>query len=227
MTNTIVELLLSDIENDFFEFLNDSEKFFKKFLSNPQRFGQVSNKDIEEALKLVNVWSRSLPPRTSGELVYTMAFLPIGPKETHITLLGPVLFSDQDGVQEYIQLVKRFLSTIPPVEISLAETEDIVSASGVQSIHKVFRSDSLLRIHNYLIALAERCDGKLVEEHFSGDNYLPHITCVNNCQQDPDTRVFIRSAEIVLHPGGKLNIENSKTLAIVNLLGEDSTPQTH
>lgn len=159
-----------------------------------------------------------IPPRPTGDLLYVLSFLGDEDKGSHITLLGPTYFPEEDSFINFLKAAEDFVPDLKPVELTLGETVTIQNSSGLdREVHLIESSDELQLIHQGLVGLAEFYGGVLLEASFANEAFMPHLTHVGSCEFDDQETITLKRLSISMHPGARVNVPQAYSLASFEL----------
>jgi hypothetical protein len=165
----------------------------------------------------LNSLLEAIPPRPAGELIYVMSFLGDEDAGSHVTLLGPTLFRDDESLDNFVTAAEEFITDSFALELAVTETVTVISHSGKErEVHLVDRTPELEIIHGGLVGLAELYGGVLLESHFAKAAYMPHLTHLEGCELQDSDVVELKRAAVSIHPGARINVQHAQLLGSFN-----------
>lgn len=202
---------------------DDPRDFIKRFLdgedqllpSQLSEFGRAWGKsdpdDKVQAKELLSKLLSTIPPREPGELIFIMGYLNSERDTSHVTLLGPAVFSSEESLQNFVAFVKETVS-VGKLDIKLGEPCELKAGRRGFKVE----SSTIRNLHEQLLNAAKIYGAFLPEEHYTGDTYLPHVTDHDYGLEFGD-EFSVERLSISLHPGARVNTANAYEIANLRL----------
>lgn len=160
---------------------------------------------VEHFQKLLEV----LPKRPRGELIYVMGYLNKPLDDSHVTILGPVIFPGVNELNNFISQAQEITEETKSLQVRLGEPKELKKDKYGFSL---IEAEPIMKLHRQLYDIAKRLEGFLPEEHFAFENYFPHVTDSDYGLRAGD-EFSIDELSISLHPGARINVAQAYEIA--------------